>query len=387
MVKINQHCNSIFDVIEGPYPMPDVILGQFRSLPQDVRADNLRRPSVLLIGNFLSSQNRNPGVCEELANFLKQRNWPVTTTSGQPGRAKRLFDIVFTTWKKRKSFDVAQVDVFSGKAFILAEISCSLLRLLKKPFVLTLHGGNLPQFSQRWPRRTNRLLRTAAAVTAPSGYILEQFETHGRKIELVPNPIHLRAFPFKHRKKAQPHVIWLRAIHEIYDPLLAVKTIAGLAKTHPAIRLTMVGPDKRDGSLQKVIDLSGQLGVERHIKLIGRIQRKDVVDFLNAGDIFLNTSKVDNTPVSVIEAMACGLCIVSTNAGGIPWLLQDEKEALLTPVGGVEPMIGAIRRILDEPGLASRLSWQARKKAEQFDWSYVGPLWEKLLVASIQASQ
>jgi glycosyltransferase involved in cell wall biosynthesis len=100
---------------------------------------------------------------------------------------------------------------------------------------------------------------------------------------------------------------------------------------------------------------------------------------LNGGDVFLNTTRVDNTPVSVLEAMACGLCVVSTNVGGIPYLLQHGHDALLVPSDNAEAMAGAVRRILTEPGLAAQLSANARGTASGCDWSAVLPQWEALI--------
>jgi glycosyltransferase involved in cell wall biosynthesis len=100
---------------------------------------------------------------------------------------------------------------------------------------------------------------------------------------------------------------------------------------------------------------------------------------MNRGDIFLNTTNVDNTPISVIEAMACGLCVVSTNVGGLPYLLENEEDALLVAPGDPEAMATAVRRLLTDAELAERLSRNARRKAEQFDWSVILPRWQALL--------
>jgi len=108
------------------------------------------------------------------------------------------------------------------------------------------------------------------------------------------------------------------------------------------------------------------------------IPKSHVPKTLELGDIFINTANIDNTPVSVIEAMASGLCVVSTNVGGIAYLLEDQVDSLLVPADDVDAMVVAVKRILTEPDLAERLSSNARRKAEQFDWSVVLPLWEKL---------
>jgi glycosyltransferase involved in cell wall biosynthesis len=126
--------------------------------------------------------------------------------------------------------------------------------------------------------------------------------------------------------------------------------------------------------------MADKLGLGERLHLLGRVTKQDVPVLLQRGDIFINTTNIDNTPVSVLEAMACGLCVVSTNVGGIPYLLEDGKDALLVPPNDPEAMAFAIRRILDEPDLAEKLSMNARKKVEQFDWSVIMPHWKRLIL-------
>jgi glycosyltransferase involved in cell wall biosynthesis len=173
----------------------------------------------------------------------------------------------------------------------------------------------------------------------------------------------------------------------IYNPSLAVKTLALLTPEFPSTRLDLIGPDKGDGSLKKVIDLADRLGVQNHLRVVGGIPKSDVPRWLNEGDISINTTNVDNMPVSVIEAMAAGLCVVSTEVGGIPYLLQHEEDALLVPPDNPEAMAAAVRRILNEPGLAERLSRNARKKSEHYEWSIILPEWEALLTSVAQERQ
>ena len=98
----------------------------------------------------------------------------------------------------------------------------------------------------------------------------------------------------------------------------------------------------------------------------------------------MNTTNVDNTPVTVIEAMACGMCVVSTDVGGVPYLVDDGRNGLLVPRDDPEAMTAAVRTIVESPDLAARLSHNALRKAQDFDWGRVLPKWE-ILLASVVA--
>jgi len=344
----------------------------------DIAAGSTRK-CILVVGNFLSRYGGSRGVCEDLAERLADAGWKVLTASRKRARILMLLDMVLTAWHRRAEYDVAQIDVFSGNAFVWAEAVCWALRRAHKPYVLTLHGGNLPHFVQRHPHRVKRLLQSAAAVTAPSRYLQEQMAPYRGETVLLPNPLELGQYRFVARRRPASKLVWLRAFHTIYNPVLAVNVLARLARSHPAIALIMVGPDKDDGSLQAVQDAARFLGVSDRLTIQAGVPRADVPKWLQKGDIFLNTTNVDNAPVSVLEAQACGLCVVSTNVGGLPYLLDQEQDALLVPPQDPAAMALAVERILTEPRLAERLSRSARAKAEQHDWSVILPQWEELL--------
>lgn len=339
-----------------------------------------KRP-VLLVGNFQSSTRHVLDVCEELAGQLAASGWPILTTSSKRGRLPRLLDMINIAWSKRHQYAAAQVEVYSGPAFLWAEAVCWMLRRAGKPYILTLHGGGLPDFAHRWPERMRHLLRPAAIVTTPSLFLLETMAPYRSDLRLLPNALDLSAYEFRVRQRPQLHLIWLRAFSAIYNPSLAPQVVARLAHDFPGIHLTMIGPDKEDGSLHEMRKVAMELEVMDRISLPGGVSKATVPDWISKGDIFLNTTNVDNAPVSVLEAMACGLCVVSTNVGGIPYFLKHEEDALLVPPDDVQVMAAAVRRIYREPGLAERLSLNGRAKAEQFDWSAILPQWEELLSA------
>ncbi|MDB6121297.1 MAG: putative glycosyltransferase [Pedosphaera sp.] len=340
---------------------------------------------VLLVGNFLSAAGGSRGVCEELAVRLAANGTTVFTTSSQPMRIRRLWDMLSTIYKKRHQYAVAQVDVYSGPAFFWAEAACALLRWLNKPFVLTLHGGNLPNFARKHSNRVQRLLASADAVTTPSRYLLEQMTPYKTDLRLLLNALDLSQYTFIVREQANPTLTWLRAFHEIYNPSLAPRVAGLLAAQFPEMQLTMIGPDKGDGSLQRTREQANSHKVQ--LTLPGGVSKAKVPLWLNRADIFLNTTNVDNAPVSVLEAMACGLCVVSTNVGGLTYLLEDGHNALLVPPDDAEAMARAVSRIITNPELAKKLSQNARVKAKEHDWSRVLPQWHDLFHSIVKSGR
>lgn len=336
-------------------------------------------PALLMVGNFLSGAGGRRGVCEDLAERLRSAGWTVRTTSTQPGRVRRLSDMLGTVWRRRGQYAVAQVDAYSGPAFLWAAAVAFLLRRLGKPFILTLHGGNLPAFSRRRRRLVGAVLRMAAAVTAPSAYLVREMKAWRADILLLPNALDVARYPFSLRERPQPRLVWLRAFHETYNPALAPEVLARLAPHEPDVRLTMVGPDKGDGSLERTRAAARRLGVESRLEILGGVPKERVGETLARADVFLNTTNVDNSPVSVVEAMACGLCVVSTDVGGIPDLVRDGENGLLVPPSDVERMAAAVGSLLGDPARAARLSRNGRNTAQGFDWSAVLPEWERLL--------
>ena len=197
--------------------------------------------------------------------------------------------------------DVAMVTVFSGYAFLYAEAIAWLLARLGKPYVLALHGGDLPAFSRRHAVRVRRLLSRAGAVVCPSGYLYEALKHLRPDLKLIPNAVDLSRYEFGSRSIHEGRLVWLRAFHHIYNPMMAPAVLAKVLKTFPQARLTMVGPDKGDGSYQATRQAAADLGVLDRIRFTGPIPKDSVPQVIGEHDIFLNTTNVDNTPVSLID--------------------------------------------------------------------------------------
>ena len=168
----------------------------------------------------------------------------------------------------------------------------------------------------------------------------------------------------------------MRTFHPAYNPEMAVRVLASVRKSTKNAILVMAGQDKgKQSTVQEFaskMELIGAVWFSGYLNMANKIQEG------NTADIFLNTNRVDNAPVAVIEACALGLPVIATNVGGIADLLTDNETALLVPDNDDKAMAAAVMRLLRDPDLAGRLSANGRKLAERFSWEKVRPQWEKL---------
>ena len=339
--------------------------------------------SVTYLGNFLSEHGLNPTYSEALVPQLSRQGLSVKAASRRLNPAMRLFDMAGSVLRAPKKDSVVIVDLCSGpRAFPAAYALCLLSKASGKPYVLVLHGGNLPSRLSRSRTQLVRMLTGAARVVSPSSYLAETFSGCVR-VDVIPNAVDVPGYPFRNRPAPLPNFLYLRAFHRLYGPLTALRAFSIVRGRYPHARLTMVGPDE-DGSLAECRSLVDRLGLGPAVEFIGRVPKAQIPGLGDRCDIFLNPAFVDNTPVSTVEAMAMGLPIVATTAGGLPHLLTHGETALLVPPGDENRMAGAMLRLLEEPGLAERVSRNARMAAERMDWTEVTPKWLELIRSVVQ---
>lgn len=273
----------------------------------------------------------------------------------------------------RRSADVAVVSVFSGRAFALASESILLARALRTPVVAWLHGGGLPDFGDAHPRLARAVMRAADAVVAPSPFLARWATGLGVETRVIPNVLDLSAYRHRVRREVGPRLLWMRTFMEAYDPGNAVRTLAVLRSRGVDATLTMAGQDK--GLLEPTKALAKELGVEDHVTFAGFVSGSEKTDLFDRHDIFLNTNLVDNAPVTVLEAAASDLVVVSTDAGGIPDLLTDGLSARLVPPGSAEAMADAVSEVIANPADAESMALAARSVAEGSGWPSVRDAW------------
>ncbi len=313
---------------------------------------------------------------EILAELFRSEGHEVRVTSRHPKWPARLADTIWSTGRWRGDVDVLVTSAFSGRGFAMAHVASFMANRIGVPAVVCLRGGNLPTWAPEHERWVRRVLDDAAAIVAPSTFLAQTFEGLGYEVSIIPNVVRLERYEYRHRDRVAPRLLWMRKFNDIYAPELAVDVLASVRARFPETILTMAGPDW--GHQATVQQRAEELGVADALRLPGFLGPEAKQAAFASHDVFLNTNRVDNMPVGVLEAAAAGLPVVATRAGGVPHLLEDEVTALLVDIDDAAAMAHGVIRLLEDDGLAASLSAAGRELATRCDWPAVRPQWERV---------
>lgn len=332
---------------------------------------------LLYIGNKLSFHGNTETSIETLGRFLENEGYTIYYASSYKNKIVRILDMIFKTIQYSKKVDYVLIDVYSTQNFWYAIIISQLCRLLNLKYISKLHGGNLPERVKRDLFLCKLIFNNSYKNIAPSAYLYEVFKkANFKNLIYIPNTIDIDNYSFKERNKLVPQLLWVRSFSSIYNPKMAIKVLSELKKEFPKAELCMVGPDK-ENLIDECKLYADELNVE--VKFTGKLLKEEWIELSENYNVFINTTNFDNTPVSVIEAMALGLPVVSTNVGGIPFLLTDNENGLLVDINDSEGMVIAIRTLFSNPNLQKNIISNARKMVESFDWNIIKKDWFEIL--------
>ena len=139
----------------------------------------------------------------------------------------------------------------------------------------------------------------------------------------------------------------------------------------------MIGPDK--GLQSEIETLIKEENLEDNIDIIGPVPNDKLPHYYHSHTVFLNTTSYESFGTAVMEAAACGIPIVSTSVGEIPYLWSANKNILLTESITADAFVAPVTQLLKSTALSKKISENARKIATTFDWHKILKQWDKLL--------
>ena len=274
-----------------------------------------------------------------------------------------------------RRYDVVHVFSASYLSFVLAPTPAILVaRLYGKKIVLNYRSGEAADHLRRWRRTAIPTIRLADEVAVPSGYLVDvfaQFEIVSRPIS---NFVDLDHFPFRERRLPRPVFLSNRNLEPLYNVECALRAFTIIQQRLPDARLIVAG----DGSQRERLEaLSEELDL-RNVEFRGRVAPEQMQSLYDEADVYLNSPNIDNMPGSIIEAFASGLPVVTTCAGGIPYIVNDNSTGLVIHCGDHEAMAEAALTLLKDEALWRRITIRAREECERYQWEFVKNEWLKL---------
>jgi glycosyltransferase involved in cell wall biosynthesis len=276
-------------------------------------------------------------------------------------------------WKQLANADLVHLMANSGWSWFFFALPAAVAARLKAvPLVVNYRGGGAESFLERNAWAVRPIVGRAAALVVPSGFLQEVFRRFGMPSVIVPNIVDLAQFrPAPVRRGGQGvHLLVARNLEPIYDNETAIRALAILRNDVPDARLTIAGEGPLRASLER---LASELGVADAVRFCGRVANADMPLLYASADVCLNPSLVDNMPISLLESLASGVPVVSTRVGGVAYLVEHDRTALLVEPGDPAAMAQAVLRLLRDASLRARLRQSGLDHVRGFDWPGVRP--------------
>ena len=277
-------------------------------------------------------------------------------------------------WRGLKDVDVAHIFSASYWSFLLAPAPAWFFAKLRgKKTIVNYRSGEARDHLRRF-RSGKFVLSRVDSIVTPSGYLVDVFREFGLTAIVVPNLVDLSQFQFRERVPLRPHLVCTRGFSQYYAVDFVVKAFAEVKKEFPNAQLDLVGNGPLEGEIRALV---AALKLS-DVNFTGVASRDEIGKYYDQADIFINASWLDNMPVSVIEAFGAGTPVVTTSPESMPYLVENGRTGLLSPVGDEKSLAANVVRLLREPGLANTLAKNAFEESRKYTWQVVREQWVKV---------
>jgi glycosyltransferase involved in cell wall biosynthesis len=286
----------------------------------------------------------------------------------------RLLPYLLHLWRSAHKVQLYHVMANSGWSWhLFAAPAIWMAKIMGKPVIVNYRGGEAAAFFDQAFTWVKPSLSRADAIIVPSGFLEIVFRKRGFSTHIVPNIIDLSRFSVADNIAAgltsdSPCILVARNLEPIYDNATALHAFRIVKNALASARFVIAGSGPERQMLEK---LATELGLTDAITFTGRVENANMAKLYYSADVMVNPSLVDNMPISVLEALASGVPVVSTDVGGVPYLVEHEKTALLVPPQNPAAMADAILALLTNPVKASRIKQAGIESVQQYTWPKV----------------
>ena len=226
-----------------------------------------------------------------------------------------------------------EYDVIHLQAFLPGLLAPLVRYFLKKPTIFTVHGTRMfeknPKFSFGFWLEKIILTKIKYDVEISVTKAFLKFKNVNRNIKVIGNGIDLKRFDrVKIKKASYPKILWVGRFDKVKRVEDLIRAIENVIEKIPNAKLTLVGYGYEEEKLKK---LTKKLKLEGHVIFAGKKIDDDLIREYKSSHLFILPSASEGQPITLLEAMACGLPIIATKTGGIPEIIKDNVNGLLVP--------------------------------------------------------
>jgi glycosyltransferase involved in cell wall biosynthesis len=284
-------------------------------------------------------------------------------------------------WRKLKDINVAHIFSASYSSFLLAPVPAWLItRRRGKRTLINYHSGECRDHLQH-SSTARRVLKETDQLVVPSGYLVDVLGEFGLSAEAIPNAVDPTQFSFRSRRPLRPHLVCTRGFHPYYCVDVVVGAFAEVKLAFPDAQLDLVGGGPLESEVRNLVNDMKLAGVN----FKGVAPHREIGRFYDQADIFINASRIDNMPLSVLEAFAAGTPVVSTEPEGMHYVVEHGRTGLLSPMADASALAQNVIRVLQDSDLAERLVANARQELQRYSWPVVREQWLKVYRALASA--
>lgn len=336
-------------------PMQDTILGG-----QAVQGSRL-----------LEKLNQEPNIQADMQSIaprflpkLQQIKYVRTFLRG----VRYLYDI--TT--KIPSYDIIHIFSAAHASFLLAPTPGVLVaKAFGKKTVLNYRSGQLEQHYANWHRTLRPTLKLFDKIVTPSNYLVDIFASYGFEAQSIYNFVDVERFKFRERNPLRPVFFSNRLLEELYNIPCILRAFSLIQQKYTEAKLIVASfGDQRENLENYAKELK-----LKNVEFVGKVSQERMAQLYNEIDIYLNSPNTDNMPGSILECYASGVPIVTTGAGGIPYILEHEKTGLMVEVNDHQALAREAMRLLEDNELAQKLINNGREAVTKFSWEKVRIEW------------
>ena len=271
--------------------------------------------------------------------------------------------------------DVIHIFSASYFSFILAPTPAVLIsKWFGKKTVINYHSGEAEDHLRRWSRTAIPILMMADELVVPSRYLVDTFRKFGLQARDIANLIDFGTFRFRDRKRLQPRLLSNRNLYPLYNVACILRAFKIIQDKFPGASLKIAG----DGDQREYLSSLARELKLRNVNFVGAVSPEEMSKLYDEADIFLNASNIDNLPGSVLDSFASGLPVVTTCAGGIPYLVTHNETGIMVPRNDAEAMAASAIKLLESEVIATRLVRNAHRLCDGYNWPAVREKWLNL---------